>query len=64
MTQTANTREIQQALAQGLRQHREVVRALLGEVLEDAAAAHAIKQRRKTKRVKRASAKKRPARRR
>jgi hypothetical protein len=64
MTQASLNRSIRQALAQGLRDHRDAVRDLMAEALEDVALAHAIEQGRKTKPVKRETVMKALARRR
>jgi hypothetical protein len=64
MTQASLEQGIRQALARGLRDHRDAVRDLLAEVIEDVALGHAIERGRKSKPVKRASVMKALARRR
>ena len=53
MTQAALTRSLKQALAAGLREHRDEFGDLLAEVIEDVALVSAIREGEKTKPVKR-----------
>jgi hypothetical protein len=55
--------DLKDALVRGLRDHRDAVRDLLAEVIEDVAMAHAIRQGEKSRRVKRDSVMKALARR-
>jgi hypothetical protein len=55
MTQAALTRSLKQALAASLRDHRDDVRDLLAEVIEDVALASAIRDGENSKSVKRES---------
>lgn len=53
MTQAALAKTLKRAMAEGLRENRDVVKDLLAEVLEDVSLANAIREGEKSKPVKR-----------
>ena len=52
MSPSSLTRSIKQAMTEGLKENRDVLRDLLAEVIEDPALANAIREGEKTKRVR------------